>query len=214
VEAAKKDVERTKKAIVASVVPASTMEAIETYFAVTEEKLDAIALKVEEIRALFGNLGEKLRQDFGIKDTARFNVAAFPTQRFHTEFNKARDEAMREFSKTGNVLLSRGSARAKQFDELAGTRTVRVFEIAHREAATWVRGLYKSLEKPLEEAYKRLDARADNIDRVRIAEIDLSEQIAVLQAHVDVIKRKHAALAEARSGLERFAGKRSDLDAA
>jgi hypothetical protein len=214
VEAARRDIDRTKKAIVASLAPSSTLDAVEKYFRVTEEKLDAINLKVEEIRALFANLGNKLKSDFGIKDTARFNVAPFPTQRFHTEFNKVRDEASPEFSNATSVLMSRGSTLARQFDENVAARTVRIFEIAQRETVTWVRGLYKSLERPLEDAYRRLEARTDSIDKVRLAEIDLAEQIALLQAQLDVLKRKHGALAEARGGLERFAGKRADLDAA
>ncbi len=213
-DAARADIDRTKRVIAGSLVPSTTHEAMQKYFATTESKLDLIRAKVEEIRHLFAQLGEKLRSEFDIKDIKRFDVVPFMTQRFHAEFYKARDEALASFGKSRAVLMLRGSALAQQFDELVGERTERVFEIAERESTTWARGLYKTLEKPLEEAHKALEARADSIDRVRLAELDLAEEISVLQAALDVVKRRHGTLAEARTGLERFAGRREVADEA
>jgi hypothetical protein len=213
VDAAKEDISRAKKAIVASLAPATTLDAVEQYFRLSDEKIDAIDVKVAEIRDQFINLGERLKTDFGIRDTERFNVAPFPTQRFHTEVFKVREEALVEFGKASTVLMTRGSTLARQFDETVASRMQRVFQIAERETVTWVRGLYKSLERPLEDAYKRLEARTDSIDKVRLAEIDLAEQIAILQAQLDVIKSKHAGLADARAGLARYVGA-ADLNAA
>ena len=204
VVSAKRDIERTKKAIVASIVPATTLEAVAQYFAVTEKKLGGIDQKIDEIRTLFADVGKKLRSDFGLTNVRAFDVHPFPTQRFHTEFAKAREAADDEFSKTSNLVLKRGSALAKQFDELIGTRVQHIFEIAQRETATWVRGLYKAIERPLEDARTRLEHTVESIEKVKSAELDLAERIAELQGSLDVIKLKHSALAEARGRLEGF----------
>jgi exonuclease VII small subunit len=204
VASAKRDIERTKKAIVASIVPATTLDAMTQYFAVTEKKLTGIDKKIDEIRTLFADVGKKLRADFGLTNVRAFDVHPFPTQRFHTEFAKAREAADDEFSKTSNLVLKRGSALAKQFDELVGTRVQHIFEIAQRETTTWVRGLYKAIERPLEDARTRLEHTVESIEKVKSAELDLAERIAELQGNLDVIKSKHSALAEARGRLEGF----------
>ncbi len=204
VASAKRDIERTKKAIVASIVPATTLDAVAQYFAVTEKKLAGIDKKIDEIRTLFADVGKKLRSDFGLTNVRAFDVHPFPTQRFHTEFAKAREAADDEFSKTSNLVLKRGSALAKQFDELVGTRVQHIFEIAQRETATWVRGLYKAIERPLEDARTRLEHTVESIEKVKSAELDLAERIAELQGNLDLIKSKHSALAEARGRLEKF----------
>ncbi len=204
VASAKRDIERTKKAIVAGIVPATTLDAVTKYFVVTEEKLEAIESKIDEIRALFADVGQKLRGDFGLTNVRAFDVHPFPTQRFHTELAKAREAADAEFSKTSNLVLKRGGALAKQFDELVGDRVQHIFEIAQRETTSWVRGLYKAIERPLEEARTRLEHTVESIEKVKSAELDLAERIAELQGNLDVIKSKHSALAEARAQLESF----------
>ena len=204
VAAAKRDIDRAKKAIVASIVPATTTEALAQYFAATQKKLDLIDTRVDEIRTLFASVGKKLRADFGLTNVRAFDVHLFPTQRFHTEFAKAKEAADAEFSKTSNLVLKRGSALAKQFDELVGARVQHIFEIAQRETTTWVRGLYKAIERPLEEAHGRLEHTVESIEKVKSAELDLAERIAELQASLDVIKRKHSALAASRERLESF----------
>ena len=204
VAAAKRDIDRAKKAIVASIVPATTTEALAQYFAATQKKLDLIDTRVDEIRTLFASVGKKLRADFGLTNVRAFDVHLFPTQRFHTEFAKAKEAADAEFSKTSNLVLKRGTALAKQFDELVGARVQHIFEIAQRETTTWVRGLYKAIERPLEEAHGRLEHTVESIEKVKSAELDLAERIAELQASLDVIKRKHSALAASRERLESF----------
>ena len=77
-----------------------------------------------------------------------------------------------------------------------------------------MRGLYTSVEKPLEAVKYQTLERSANVEKFKSAELDLAGRIAEIQARLDVIKRKHAALAEARSGLDRFTGKIADEDAA
>ena len=50
-----------------------------------------------------------------------------------------------------------------------------------------------------------MQARVAGIEQIKVAELDLAERIAELQARMDTLKKKHSALAEARGGLDRFA---------
>src|SRR5258706_2633852 len=206
ISTAKKDIERTRLAIAGSVLPSSALDSCNKYFALTEEKLDAIELKVNEIRTLFGSIGNKIRRDFDLSGVYQHDAHPFATQRFQTELLKAREKAETEFGKTSNLFIRRGSALADQFEEVIASRVLRIFEIASRETATWMRGLYTTLEQPLEALKVREEQRAESTERVKAAELDLAERISELQAYIDVIKQKHVMLADTRQGLERFIG--------
>ncbi len=211
VTSAKQDAIRARRAISASVMPGKTHDIVQQYFSVTREKLDALESKIDEIRRLYESICDRMRHDFHLK---LHDVHPFATQRFYTELQKAQDKAEVEFVKTSNLLVRRGSALAEQFDELIVSRVLHIFEIASRESATWVRGLYASVEKPLEGLKQETLGRSASVEKFKSAELDLAGRIAEIQAHLDVIKRKHAALAEARANLRRFIGNVSEDDAA
>ena len=206
IASAKKDIERTRLAIAGSVLPSSALDSCNKYFALTEEKLDAIERKVNEIRTLFSSIGNKIRRDFDLGGVYQHDAHPFATQRFQTELSKAREKAEIEFGKTSNLFIRRGSALADQFEEVIASRVLRIFEIASRETATWMRGLYASLEQPLEALRVREEQRATSSEKIKAADFDLSERISELQAHIDVIKQKHVMLADTRQSLERYIG--------
>jgi hypothetical protein len=183
---------------------ANTVDTVKRYFVLVGEKIAAAELKIEEIRQLFTALGEKMRADFVL---GNYEVHPFPTQRFHTELQKARVKSDTEFTKTSNLLVRRGGALAEQFEELVVSRLMQIFAIASRESATWMRGLYISLETPLLEMRDQAKQRVASIDQIKTAELDLAERIAELQARMDMLKKKHSALAEARNSLTRYAEK-------
>lgn len=201
VGAARYEADRVKIAINTSLLSANTVDAVKRYFELVGEKVDAIEMKIEEIRVLFKTIGEKLRDEFS---WGRYEVHPFPTQRFHTELQKARIKSDTEFTKTGNLMVRRGGLLAEQFEELVISRVMQIFEIANRESTAWTRGLYTSLERPMLEVRDQSQQRVGSIERIKAAELDLAERIAELQARMDTLKQKHSALSDARSNLERF----------
>ncbi len=211
--AAKNDADHAKIAIANSVMSGTVMESCNNYLATTEEKLNAIELKIAEIRTLFSNIGEKMRKEFGLGSMEQFDAHPFATHRFQIELDKAREKANSDFGKASNLLIRRGGALADQFEDVVAERVLNIFKIAQRESATWMRGLYNSLEKPLAELKTRMEQRSSSIDKVKSAELDLAGRIAELQAELDVIKRRHETLAVVRAGLARYAGKRPEDDA-
>ncbi|MCY7388339.1 MAG: dynamin family protein [Burkholderiales bacterium] len=204
VGAARYEADRAKAAITGSLLSANTVDAVKKYFALVAEKLAAMEVKIEEVRELFKTIGDSMRDEFAL---GKYEVHPFPTQRFHTELQKARVKSDTEFTKTSNLLVRRGGLLAEQFEELVINRVMQIFTIANRESATWMRGLYTSLETPLVELREQTKQRVGSIEQIKVAELDLAERIAELQARMDMLKKKHSALADARNVLERFAEK-------
>ncbi len=209
VTSAKQDAVRAKRAIASSLLPGKTFDAVKHYFSETREKLHALESKIDEIRNLYGSITERMRRDF---DLDIYDAHPFATQRFHTELQKAQEKAEAEFTKTSNLLVRRGGALAEQFDELIASRVQHIFDIASRESTTWMRGLYSSVEGPLEALRKGTFEHSANVEKFKSAELDLAERIAEMQGRLDAIKRRHKALADARDGLRRFTGEPREQD--
>ena len=202
---AKQDAADTAKRIVTSLKVGTLNDVLSYYFVLCRQRIHAINKKLDEIRTVFGNLGEHHFRQICI---GHFEVHPFATNRFQIEIDKAEEAAEAELPKAGNFLVPRSSAVAEQFESLIAGRIVHLFEIAHRESTSWMRGVFSGIERPLDDLSKRLDERATRVAAIHSAELDLAEKIAELQAAIDVIKSKHAELSVLRGGLERFAGKR------
>ncbi|MBL8511734.1 MAG: dynamin family protein [Betaproteobacteria bacterium] len=203
VEAAKRDAEKARQTIASSILPGKTIETVQQYFRVSAEKLDAAEIKIAEIRSLLDNIGEKMHREFG---KGYFDLQPFVTQRFRSEMQKVQAKADSEFTKSSNLLTHRSQTLADTFKADIANRIIHIFEIASREAATWMRGMLSELEKPLNLASQQMRERAAKLERMRTAQLDLAERIAELSAQMDVIKRKHDALLASREGLARMSG--------
>ena len=202
---AKQDAADTAKQIGESLRSGTLNDILSRYFSLSRQRIHTIDQKLDEIRTVFGNLGEHHFRQTGL---GHFEVHPFATNRFQIEIDKAEEAAAAEFPKAGNFLVRRSGAVAEQFESLISDRIVHLFEIAHRESTAWMRGVFSGIERPLDELRKRLDERAIRVAAIHSAELDLAERIAEIQAAIDVIKSKHAELGVLRDSLERFTGKR------
>ncbi len=186
-----------------SLLPAGIELTVNAYLEDARARVLRIEEKINEIKAIFGEVFRRMRVDYAIPGN---DVLPFPTQRFHTELQKIETDIEGEFKRTSNLFLRRGSSLGEQFLELVGNRVVHVFEIAARESIVWMRGLLSSLEKPLESHRETSTHRADGLEKLREAELELAEKIAELQARMDVLKARHAALMECEAVIEPPAG--------
>ncbi len=194
---AKNDAEITQTQLAQSSAPAIIGEALTLYFARSRARVAALDTKLNDIRLVFGNLGEKT---FRTLNLGHHEVHPFATHRFLSEIDKAEENANSEILRAGRP--------AGQFMQLIAPRVIHALEIAHRESASWMRGVFTSIEKPVSDMHQRIVQRSEKVEMIRAAELDLAEKIADFQASLDVIKSKHSALGAVREGLERFAGKR------
>lgn len=202
VSLAKREAARARAALLASKLPGTITETIQQYFSLNRAKLHSLETKINEVRSLYSNIIDRMQRDFsmGIAD-----AHPFPTQRFYTELDKTQSASDTDLTRSSNLLVRRGPTLSDQFDTLVAARVVHIFEIASRESVTWLKGLYVGVEKPLELLKRQTTDKVDGVSKLMSAELDLAERIAEVQARVDVVKRKHTALAEAREKLERFA---------
>jgi hypothetical protein len=189
-----------EQALAAARSAGKAREVIDAYFAVSRADLGALNAKIIEIRDMFGNIGERHFRLLGI---GHFEVHPFATHRFETEIGKAVEKATADLTNSGSMLMFRGGVIAEQFAENVGERIVHMLEIAHRESSSWMRGVFLSIERPLEELAKRVGERNAKLEKIQSAELDLAEKIAEIQGQIDIIKSRHQALGIVRESLAR-----------
>jgi hypothetical protein len=202
---AKGDAKETAQQIAGAMLPGRINESLVVYFANSRARIAAIDAKLADIRLVFGNLGETI---FRSLNFGAHEIHPFATNRFLAEIEKVEEIANTELTRSGNLVVRRAATIAEQFESTIASRVIHVLEIAHRESASWMRGVFTGIDKPVEELHKRMSERYEKVEKIRAAELDLAEKIAQFQASIDVIKSKHAALATVRDSVERFSGNR------
>ena len=194
--------DQTKSTMASSLMSVNGAEAVKKYFVLIFEKVMSVEMKMDEIRDLFNSVGVRMYEELGL---GKYEIHPFPTHRFHIELQKVMAESDAEFaSPAGKGSARRGDALALKFEELVVARVIRVFEIASRESVSWARGLYAALEQPLHAVREKAQQREEGIEQMKAAELDLAERISELQAKMDMLKKKHAALSETRGHLARY----------
>ncbi len=187
--------------------PAAIPSIVESYFSEAHKRLDATNIKIKEVKSLFGDIAQKLQNEFGMRDLA---LLPFATQRFYTELQKLRTLSNTELTnseKNGGSTALQGQALGEEFHKSIGGAVIHIFEIAHRELAVWIQGFYAAVDRSFEGQQNQLLRHAENIENMKNAEMELADNIAAVQAHFDILKYKHAALDNARETLARFSDK-------
>lgn len=201
----------TAEVIASSLLSGGIQTALDSYINESRHQISILEKKIAEISGMFAEVFSKMEINYGISVG---EILPFATQRFHTELQKVKSDAGEEFNRPSNLLLRRGPALGTLFQEVVGNRVIHIFEIAARESSVWMRGLLAELEKPLENFGENAMQRAEGMERLRNAEIELAEKISELQAQLDIIRSRHNAILDCSANLDRHFGESENKDVA
>lgn len=197
---AKEHARETMAALSAALLPGAVQELVDAYLAESRKRVMAAEAKIDEIKRVYVEAKRKLIKEFAL---ASDEILPFSTQRFLAEMQKADVQAEEEFKRTATLLLKRGSALGEHFMDTLGNRIVHLFEIAARESHLWMRGLITAIEKAFDKLKEVALQRAQGTEKLKMADMDLSEKISELQATLDVVRLRHAALSDCESSMDR-----------
>lgn len=206
---AKDHARETMAALSAAVLPGAVEQLVDAYLAESRKRVMAAEAKIDEIKRVYAEAKRKLIKEFAL---ASDEILPFSTQRFLAEMQKADVQAEEEFKRTATLLLKRGSSLGEHFMDTLGNRIVHLFEIAARESHLWMRGLITAMEKAFDRLKEVALQRAQGTEKLKMADMDLAEKISELQARLDIVRQRHAALADCASSMERhFKPRQADV---
>lgn len=147
---------------------------------------DATA-QVEEINRMMDAMYRKLTAEHGM---ARYNVPPFSLLRYTKELERLRTACEQQINNLFTLLTTEQSQLTARFFETVAGRVMRVFEVANREAETWLRAVMSPMESQVREHQMQLRRRLESVKRIHKAAGTLEDRIKELaQVHMDTARQ-------------------------
>lgn len=163
---------------------------LDAYFAEVRARIGAAIEAIGEARAMMEQAGGALSGEQGI---AAVEVCEFATGRFLVEVDRLEQLCGRDFRGTGSLITRRQSTLGALFFDTIALQVVHVFEIAHREARTWMAGFMRPIEAQLQAFQEQSNTRIEGMGRIQSAETDLIARHAELESlAAEVERQRHA----------------------
>jgi hypothetical protein len=159
-------------------------DALDGFFSASRARIRSAIATIGEARAMMDAASRKLAADYRI-DTV--DVGDFATGRFLVELDRLEELCARDFKGAGSLITRRRSTLGALFFDSVALQVVHVFEIAEREARTWMAGFMRPLEAQLQAFQEQANTRIEGMGRIQSAETGLvarQEELAALAADV------------------------------
>jgi hypothetical protein len=169
---------QARAGVLTSAFSAGIGEALDHFFRDSRGRVREAIEVIHEARAMMEMARRKFSDEYQI---AAIEVGEFATERFVVEIDRLEERCARDFKGAGSLLLRRRSTLGTLFFDTVALQVVRVFEIADREARTWMGGFMRPLETQLQAFQEQANTRVEGMGRIRTAESDLVERLAELR---------------------------------
>ncbi len=170
---------QARAGVLSSKFSAGIGEALDHFFRDARARIHEAIAVIHEARAMMEMASRKFSTEFEI---ATIELGEFATERFVVEIDRLEERCARDFKGAGSLLLRRRSTLGTLFFDTIAVQVVRVFEIADREARTWMGGFIRPLEAQLQAFQEQANTRVEGMGRIRNAETDLMERLQELRA--------------------------------
>lgn len=154
-------------------------EALDRFFQQSRSRIGEAIEVILEARAMMATVSRKFSEEYGI---ASVEVVEFGTERFLVELDRLEARCARDFKGAGSLLTRRRSTLGALFFDTVALRVIHVFEIADREARTWLNGFIRPLDAQLGAFQEQANSRVEGMGRIQNAETDLVARLDELRA--------------------------------
>lgn len=179
---------RARLAVLNSAFSSSIGVALDHFFEQARQRIrDAVAV-IAEAHAMMGSVARKFSEEYQI---AQVEAPEFATDRFLIELDRLEQRCERDFKGTGSLVLRRRSTLGALFFDTVALKVIHVFEIADREARTWMNGFIRPLEAHLAGFQEQTNSRVEGMGRIQDAETDLVARLAELRTLAEDVAAQH-----------------------
>lgn len=168
----------TRTAVQASSFSSGIGQALDGFFRQARERLRNAVVVIGEARMMMGSVSRKFAEEYQI---ASVEVPEFATERFFVELDRLEERCARDFKGAGSLLTRRRSTLSSLFFDTVVLKVVHVFEIADREARTWMNGFVRPLDAQLTAFQEQSNTRIEGMGRIQNAETDLVARLEELK---------------------------------
>jgi hypothetical protein len=184
---------RTRREIEASPFTRGVRGAMNNFFATIRNDFGEAARQSGEIHEMMQAMYARVAKEHGLE---RFAPPPFSLLKYQKEIDRLERAYNQHFNTLWNMVSKAKFALMKRFFETIASRVKHVYDIANRDAESWLKSVMAPLETQVKEHHLQLRRRLESIKRIHRASGELEERIAELNQAAD-------AQAEQIAGLER-----------
>ncbi len=165
--------------------------AMNTFFITIKDRLTKSDRQVDEIKHMMDAMYEKFSEEHGLREV---KPPAFSMTRYQKELAKL-DRAYREqFNTAFNMIANEKLSLTSKFFETLASRVVHLYEVANRDAETWLKAVIAPMESQVREHQLQLRRRLESIKRIYKATDTLEDRIGEMESVEKEIMQQQAAL--------------------
>ena len=209
-ERIKAEVRETRIAMEKSRFSSGLRNAMSGFFAKVDENIIHSAKQIDEIKEMMAAMYKKFSNEHGLTEVT---PPTYSTFKYKKEMDRLEKSYNEHFNTLLNMLTNEQYTLTAKFFETLASRVVNIYEVANREADSWLKAVMAPMETQVREHQMQLRRRLESIKRIHKATDTLEDRIAELEEmrvsihqQLDMLRQleadiKHALIASLTAGL-------------
>ncbi len=177
-ERIKSEVHNTRVAMEESRFTAGLQHAMNDFFAKVKGNFSKSAEAIDEIKQMMNAMYRKFRLEHGLAEISTPNYSTF---KYKKEMDRLEDSYNKHFNTLYNLLTNEQFTLTAKFFETLASRVITIYEVANREADSWLKSVMSPMETQVREHQMQLRRRLESVKRIHRATDTLEDRIAELQ---------------------------------
>ncbi|BBO99759.1 dynamin family protein [Sulfuriferula nivalis] len=177
-ERIKAEVRDTRIAMEKSRFSAGLRSAMNGFFSKVDENITHSATQIEEIKEMMAAMYKKFSSEHGLTEVT---PPTYSTFKYKKEMDRLEKTYNEHFNTLLNMLTNEQYTLTAKFFETLASRVVNIYEVANREADSWLKAVMAPMETQVREHQMQLRRRLESIKRIHKATDTLEDRIAELE---------------------------------
>jgi hypothetical protein len=190
---------RTRDEIEAAPFTKGIRAAMAAFFASVRADFDAAAAEVSEIHEMMQAMYARFAAERSLE---RFAPPPFSMFKYQKELERLERAYNTQFNTLWNMLSSAKFGLTQRFFVTIAARAKHVYDIANRDAESWVHAVMAPLESQVREQGVELRRRLESLKRINDASGELESRVAELEQSKEALRAEIAALDDAVDAIE------------
>ncbi len=180
----------TKRDMEISMTTAGLRTGMQNFFEQAHATMGEVSRQAQEIKELMDGVYRKFQEEHGL---TQIRPASFSVLRYQRELKRL-EERNDQFMRGLNLMLTEQRAVVRKFFDSAVGRARAIFQMASRDADTWLRTIMSPMETQVREHQVQLRRRLESIKRIHQATDTLENRLLELRQIRDSVREQESAL--------------------
>uniref|UniRef100_E6QWY8 Dynamin N-terminal domain-containing protein n=1 Tax=mine drainage metagenome TaxID=410659 RepID=E6QWY8_9ZZZZ len=177
-ERIKQEVRQTRVAMEKSKFSTGLQHAMNSFFSEAKQNFVQASEAIAEITLMMTAMYTKFQQEHGLTETT---PPVYSTFKYTKEMKRLEQTYNQHFNTLYNLLTQEQYTLTTKFFETMASRVIALYEVANREADSWLKAVMSPMETQVREHQMQLRRRLESVKRIHQATDTLEDRIAELQ---------------------------------